>query len=302
MQEFILTSDVFHPSPAARHLHFSFHMLGNDMGSLRMETLRISGWTHAWSRIGAQGQQWGLGLVTLPQDATAVRFVGTTGNGWQSDMALDGIATGVPTVEFDQLSCEFSFDTCLWQSTGASSWQLAGDADGHWLEASGNSSQAPDWILETAALFNTREEKALIFDYQLSGSETVALELQHKASAGGWQRLLFESGDRSAVWHTAIVTIPDATIGLRFVANITGEAAVVRIDSLHAANTLRDWGDIACSFESNFCAWSTSAQAWLRRRGYNPSSDIRRVWYIYTEASGNENKAGPLHKTRDHAR
>ena len=137
-----------------------------------------------------------------------------------------------------------------------------GDAAGRWLEASGNGSQAPDWILETAALFNTTEEKVLVFDYQLSGSETVALELQHKTSAGGWQRLLFESGDRSAVWHTAIVTIPDATIGLRFVANATTDLDVVQLDSLWAVESAGALADVSCSFEQDTCKW---AGDWQRR-------------------------------------
>ncbi|CAE6963162.1 unnamed protein product, partial [Symbiodinium sp. CCMP2592] len=295
-QEFILTSGVFDPSPTSRLLHFFYHMFGEDTGSLRMETLRSSGWTQAWSRIGEQGMQWGAALVTLPQDARAVRFVGTTGNSWQSDMAVDGIAEGLPTVLFRQLSCDFRFDTCLWRSNGSSSWQLVGDANGQWLEASRSGSQAPEWIFETAALLNTTGEKALVFDYQLSGSSTVALEVQHQTSANGWQRLQFESGGRSAVWHTAIVAVPPSTLGLRFAANITGEADVVRIDSLHAENILHDWRDIACGFESDFCAWSTSASTWLRHSGATLSPDTgpdeagEGEWYIYTEASDNENQ------------
>ena len=142
------------------------------MGSLRMETLGRSGWTQLWSRIGQQGTQWGTALVTLPHDARAVRFVGATGDSFRSDMAVDGFASGLPTVEFDQLTCEFSFDTCLWQSSGASSWQLAGDANGRWLEASGNSSQASERILVTVARFNTSEERVLVVFFQLSGSDT----------------------------------------------------------------------------------------------------------------------------------
>ncbi|CAE7688638.1 unnamed protein product [Symbiodinium sp. CCMP2592] len=297
-QEFILTSGIFDTSPATRHLHFYFHMFGRHLqtGSLRMDALRSSGWTQVWSRIGEQGTQWGTALVSLPQDAAAVRFVGITGDSWRSDIGLDGIATGLPTVEFDQLTCEFGFDTCLWQSTGASSWQLAGDADGQWLEAVQSGSQASQWILETAALFNTTEEKALVFDYQLNGSGTVALELQHQASAGDWQRLWMQSGSRGAGWHAAIVTIPSSTVSLRLLANVTDDADVVRIDSLHAADVLHDWSSISCGFESDFCAWSTSSHPWLRGSGTTPSSGTgpdeaaEGESYIYTEASDNENK------------
>ncbi|CAE6963215.1 unnamed protein product [Symbiodinium sp. CCMP2592] len=286
-QDFVLTSSVFEPSEAIRHLHFHFHMHGEDMGRLRLEAFSSAGWTELWSRAGEQGQMWQLAVARLPPNVTALRFVGTTyDGGWWSDMALDAIGTGPPSVEFAQLACEFLLDACLWQSTGASSWQLAGDADGHWLEASGNSSHASDWVLETAALFNTTEEKALVFDYQLSGSDTVALEVQHQTSADGWQRLLLESGGRGAVWHTATVAVPVGSVGFRFVANVTGEADVVRIDSLHFP---RVFTEVACDFEVDFCGWSTGEHPWLR----NTASDWRKTgpalaaqggWYAYVES------------------
>ncbi|CAE7203790.1 rngB, partial [Symbiodinium sp. CCMP2456] len=251
----MLSSSVFEPSEEIRHLHFHFHMHGVDMGRLRLEAFSSAGWTELWARAGAQGQDWNLAAVHLPPNVTAVRFVGTTfAGGWYSDMALDGIATGLPAVEFDHLTCNFRHDACLWQSTGASSWQVAGDAGGQWLEASGNSSQASEWILETAALFNTTEEKALLFDYQLSGSETVALELQHKTSAGGWQRLWSESGSRGAVWHAATVSIPAGSVGFRFVANVS-ELDLVKLDSFLAASTESDLASISCSFEQDTCKW-----------------------------------------------
>ncbi|CAE7752530.1 HERC4 [Symbiodinium sp. CCMP2456] len=290
----MLSSSVFEPSGEIRHLHFHFHMYGvdNEMGRLRLEAFSSAGWTELWARTGAQGVNWKLAVVHLQPNVTAVRFVGTTpAFGWYSDMALDGITTGLTAVEFEHLTCDFLPDSCLWQSTGASSWQLAGSATDPWLEASGNSSQAPEWIL-SAALFNTTEEKVLLFDYQLSGSETVALELQHKTSAGGWQRLLLESGDRSTVWHTAIVTIPEATVGLRFVANVTTDLDMVKLDSLWAMESAGALADVSCTFEQDTCKW---AGDWQRRS--HPSADPTHTGpeaafhaesYVYTGGIGDE--------------
>ena len=290
----MLSSSVFEPSEEIRHLHFHFHMYGEDMGRLRLEAFSSAGWTELWARTGYQGLHWNLAVVHLPPNVTAVRFVGTTYSGdYWSDMALDGITTGLTAVEFDHLTCDFRLDACLWQSTGASSWQLADNATDPWLEASGNRSQASERIL-TAALFNTREEKALVFDYQLSGSETVALELQHRTSAGGWQRLLFESGDRSAVWHTAIVTIPDATMGLRFVANATTNLDVVKLDSLWAMESAGALADVSCSFEQDTCKWAGN---WGRRSlpSWEPTETGPEAAFhaeSYAFAGGNRDEVG----------
>ena len=146
------------------------------------------------------------------------------------------------TMNFNELTCPFSLDTCLWYNAGASSWQLAGQGGGdRWLEATRSGAQGQEYILQTAAVFNTTEEKFLVIAYQLSGSDSVALELQHKSSAGDWQLLLSDSGPHAneTLWQNASVVVPSGTVGLRLLANVTNELDTVRIDSLHAANVPR---------------------------------------------------------------
>ena len=269
----MLDSPVFAASSTMRYLHFYFHMLGPDMGTLLLEAWQGSGWGPLWSRSGEQGVNWELALVSIPQDARALRFVGTTGDGFKSDMALDGIGMGVPTVDFQQLSCSFNYDYCLWQSAGNASWTFAGGESGddhRWLEAAGNASHAAEFILETAALFNTTDEKVVIFSYELLGSVFVALELQHQTSAHGWRRLFLESGPSGAVRrHGASVTVPTATIGLRFVANISNELDKVRIHLLVAVEVVSALEDISCNFEYASCLWRGS---WQRRSGPTPAA------------------------------
>ena len=256
LQDVVLTSPVFTPSQRVRYLHFSFHITDDDIGSLRLETMGSSGWTQLWSRTAEQGSrsQWILALVVLPQDATAIRFVGSTTElklitpGY---MALDAIGVGLPLVNILQLSCPFSLDTCLWYNAGATSWQLAGQggADG-WLEATRSGAQGQEYILQTAAVFNTTEEKFLVVAYQLSGSDSVALELQHRSSAGDWQLLLSDSGPRYTSWHQASVVVPSGTVGLRLVANITNELDVVTVESLLVVGSAEALADVSCGFEA----------------------------------------------------
>ena len=125
--EFILTSHIFTASSAARYLHFSYHMSGYDIQTLWLASWSLedgNGWlqTQLWSRQGPQGSSWGIALVSVPPNAIVLEFVtdmrylslGQYGI-WRSDIALDAIGTGVPTVDFNQLSCNFEFDVLVAQ-------------------------------------------------------------------------------------------------------------------------------------------------------------------------------------------
>ena len=182
------------------------------------------------------------------------------------------------TVDFRKLACDFWPDTCLWYNAGATSWQLVGQGGAdRWLEATRSGAQGQEYVLQTAAVFNTTEEKFLVVAYQLSGSDSVAWELQRKSSAGDWQLLLSDSGPHAhgTLWQNASVVVPAGTVGLHLLANVTNELDTVRIDSIVAADLPRNWEDvdITCGFESGFCSWSTTGtqQPWLRLSGPTPS-------------------------------
>lgn len=77
------------------HFSFNYHMYGNTIGSLRLETSLDGGfnWQAIWQRSGDQGNQWHkeyLSLADFPDGANLqFRFVGTKGDGFRGDIALD---------------------------------------------------------------------------------------------------------------------------------------------------------------------------------------------------------------------
>lgn len=77
---------------------FSFqnHMYGNNVGSLTLQTsVDDLNWTNVWSQTGNQGNQWNAVDVNLDSytgSSIKLRIVGTTGNGWSSDVAVDDLA------------------------------------------------------------------------------------------------------------------------------------------------------------------------------------------------------------------
>ncbi len=75
---------------------FRYHMEGANMGTLQLEVTKDGGatWSSLFSKTGDQGGDWLTEVIDLSSyQATGVkfRFIGTTGTGFASDMAIDFI-------------------------------------------------------------------------------------------------------------------------------------------------------------------------------------------------------------------
>ncbi|MEM7372588.1 MAG: fibronectin type III domain-containing protein [Bacteroidota bacterium] len=93
----ILGSPCFDLSGASSaDFSFDYHMYGSNMGSLTVEaTNDDQTWSNIWSLSGNQGNQWNSASIDLSSYAggtVKLRFVGTTGPGWQSDLAIDDVS------------------------------------------------------------------------------------------------------------------------------------------------------------------------------------------------------------------
>lgn len=80
-------------NPAAE---FWYHMLGSTMGSLELQQFAGGTWSTIWMKSGDQGPQWAFATVPVTPVAGLVqlRFRGTIGSGFYSDMALDDFSFG----------------------------------------------------------------------------------------------------------------------------------------------------------------------------------------------------------------
>ncbi|MEO1032962.1 MAG: S8 family serine peptidase [Bacteroidota bacterium] len=93
----ILESDCFDLSgESSATFSFENHMYGTDVGSLAVQvSVDDLNWTTAWSQSGNQGNQWNAVDVDLSSyvgNNIKLRIVGTTGNGWSSDIAVDNMS------------------------------------------------------------------------------------------------------------------------------------------------------------------------------------------------------------------
>lgn len=95
---------------AQPELSFSYHMEGTSMGKLILETSTDGGisWSNVWSVSGSQGSAWKSASVNLPSSSgLSIRFRGTTGSSWSSDIAIDQVTvkeadggSGCETISF----------------------------------------------------------------------------------------------------------------------------------------------------------------------------------------------------------
>lgn len=123
------TSGVSYPSNTAilqkqlynsslNRISFNYHMYGQNMGSLALQVSNSSnsGYTQIWSRSGNQGNSWQSATVTIPSGYLSggyyLRFVGTTGSNWLSDIALDNICFSSTSKRLDDdgLAGELTLD------------------------------------------------------------------------------------------------------------------------------------------------------------------------------------------------
>ena len=75
---------------------FQNHLYGTNIGTLSLEVSTDEGgsWTSIWSLSGNQGNQWNqasVDLATYTGQSITLRFVGTTGSSWRSDIAIDNL-------------------------------------------------------------------------------------------------------------------------------------------------------------------------------------------------------------------
>jgi hypothetical protein len=52
---------------------------------------RAYNWTQVWRVSGSQGDRWVAASVLLPRATERIRFVATSGDHWQSDVAIDDL-------------------------------------------------------------------------------------------------------------------------------------------------------------------------------------------------------------------
>ena len=281
-QAFALTSPVFGVDSNLKELYFGYHLYD---ATVQLEALSGNGWSPLWSAVAEGHQDWAFVRVSIPPNAELLQFVGSTGNDWHSGMSLDAIGLEPPTIAYQQVFCNFQRYSCLWFNAGNYIWQPVGSqaTGGQSLKASTETDEARTFILESPH-FNAAANKALLLTYQVTGSSSVSMELQSQLETGTWTTILLQMGDKGNIWHAESVRVPDGTVALRIVANVTGVADAVRVDSVQALHVAQSATDLACGFEVDSCSWlDTGPHPWQRTSGSTymaVEQALEGTWYV----------------------
>ncbi|MCB4798389.1 S8 family serine peptidase [Neotamlana laminarinivorans] len=97
---------------------FQNHMYGSSVGSLELEASTDgTNWTSLWFLSGNQGDQWNIVSIDLNLylgQTVSLRFVGTTGSSWSSDIAIDDLeitTVGTTPVVFPDPTKKYYIDS-----------------------------------------------------------------------------------------------------------------------------------------------------------------------------------------------
>lgn len=206
------------------------------MGMLFVEARVASDvWTKLWEKVGDQGQQWQDAAVQVPADTTHIRFVGTTGSSWSSDIAIDALSlapgrvtttTTTTPLPVANTSCDFEADFCNWTNAGSKLWTIrqgttpsnntgpTGAATGMsyaYVEASSPNYPSKVFVLQSPNL-KLSAAPVLAFKFLMYGATMGTLFVEAKIANDTWTKLWEKAGDQGQQWQDAIVQVPaDAT-------------------------------------------------------------------------------------------
>ena len=131
----ILESGCFDLSgQSAATFAFKNHMYGTDIGSLTLQaTTNGSTWTNVWTESGNKGNQWNsisVDLASYVGSSVKLRFVGVTGNGWRSDIAIDDLSISATAAGSDTQAPSAPSNvqaSSITQTTATISWSASTD-------------------------------------------------------------------------------------------------------------------------------------------------------------------------------
>ncbi len=232
---------------------FDYHMYGATMGTLSLQARVGTGsWSSVWSLSGNQGNSWNSQNVDLSSYAgveVQLRFVGTTGSSYTSDMTVDNLelTTGGGT------SCDTPTGlagSSIAETTFTMSWDAVSGADSYDLEIDGS----------------------------IISDNTIATSVNVTGAAAGTTyscRVRSNCGGTSSAWSAAVdVTTTSSPGGLDCSATVSAPY------SESFENTLGAWSNAS----GDDFDWTTRSGS-TPSSNTGPSGANDGTYYVYVESS-----------------
>ena len=113
-------------------LNFYSHMYGADMGTMDIELIEGINSTNIFSLSGDQGDQWVQHSIPFTASSNIIQFkiIGTRGNGWSSDMAIDNFRVQQTVTSDLELLSDLSSSSCSFSAQEQISIKIVNNAPG----------------------------------------------------------------------------------------------------------------------------------------------------------------------------
>lgn len=231
---------------------FSYHMNGTAMGTLQFQTSTNGGasWGTQWANSVSQGDAWQTQTISLNTwlgQSVQVRFVGTTGSSWSSDIAIDDIEVTTGTPPPGCTGPSFSEHLANFES-GFDNWVNESGDDLDWARRTGGTPSSntgpsgafvnsyyiyceasfPNYpnkvtrITSPCLQINNAASAFVDFGYHLYGSSMGSLQLQASSNNGlTWGTIWSVGSNQGNSWQSttrSLTSFVGQTIKLRFVA------------------------------------------------------------------------------------
>lgn len=267
----ILESPVFsYPIASSIDISFRYHMYGSNMGSLALEVSIDNGlsWLELYYQSGDQGNSWGTVSIDIVQELCLdvlssdmqLRFKGTTGSGFRSDMAIDyfrieNVTYGSPPVpsSFPE-SQDFELAGSLgveWKNPDGTGWQRTSSPSTSGTTGPGSAASGNYYLYFDAQSFGASSQDLLSpkyyfepgdlavfgFKYHMYGSNVQSLTVNVVDACGNTSQVWTKSGDQGNVWQSAVLdlttfvnTSGESPLQLEFVASASSGDGNIALD------------------------------------------------------------------------
>ncbi len=234
-KEAVLNSPCFDlSSVTCPKVKFKYNMYGSTMGKLGLFVSTDNGvtWNVLWTKSGNQGNSWHTAYVDLAAYAGStvmLKFHGITGNGYRSDMAIDGfaIADGCNCLSSFPYYEDFENTFGLWTQDAGDDFDWALRTGGTPSSGTGPSSantgsyyiyvesSNPNYPYKTAIVnspcidLTGMNYAKCKFSYHMYGGFNMG-KLYFDASIDGgvtWNNIWAKSGNQGNQWHTAFIDL-----------------------------------------------------------------------------------------------
>ncbi|GFU09589.1 MAM and LDL-receptor class A domain-containing protein 2 [Trichonephila clavipes] len=310
-------------TPEGTCFSFWYHMYGQHVGTLSVDTSWYWAWNRQWTRSRTQGNKWRLGEIDIKSNRdysiriSAVSFYG----GNENNIAIDDFKmVDGPCTQTGY--CDFENDFCGWNDTyeGLAGWNRT-QGSGNWSEEkpsvdhTTNSEYGYFIVLPfkrrgdlarlESPMYKNYGDMCVKFWYNMFGNDIGTLAVYQRTTQEGrlenlkslWKR----SGDHAGGWKLGRVTMSSLpSFYIAFEAQTGyGPLGYIALDDIHVTHGVcSDPG--SCTFEIDTCGWSNADAFadvdWIRRTGLDnnlgkgPSVDHSTVTaqghYMYALLTG----------------